>query len=477
MQNKIENETQITVFDNFADGNIEVLFQDEVKLDVEVSLFYIKSGQEEIQYYVDNTSIPQIESFTVTKIEDIKENINSYIEETTTPEIGEYVETEIIPSLDEYKLQTAADVQAASANALAAEQSASSALSNANSAALSAQEAEAAAQEAIEKSSFGNIGDIKYTMRTDVPNGGAWCDGTEYTQAMFPDIYQMLVDGKISSTDFTTFDDSVTNNGSCGFFALDTATTSFKVPLLKDVYIKAGDAPAMFVAESLPNIRGESGIADRSGKNGSRSSGAFYWEKFSPSGYAPGSDNDSSNAKFDASRSSSTYQDGAKVNPDHVVYRAYVVLYSSAAEASEAQAAEFINALANKVSKTGDETIEGVKTFIENIITNGVIPTTDRSNKAATTNWVKNFVKADNVGSRYVYIGKLLIQWNAQDTLNRTITLPKPYASTNYCVVGVGNSISGVGGQSVSKTTTSFTTASAIKDTFSRCWMTIGEGA
>ena len=127
MQNKIENETQITVFDNFADGNIEVLFQDEVKLDVEVSLFYIKSGQEEIQYYVDNTSIPQIESFTVTKIEDIKENINSYVEETTKPEISEYVETEIIPSLDEYKTQTAADAQSASASALASEQSATNA--------------------------------------------------------------------------------------------------------------------------------------------------------------------------------------------------------------------------------------------------------------------------------------------------------------------------------------------------------------
>ena len=68
-----------------------------------------------------------------------------------------------------------------------------------------AQKAQEAADEALKYvvlSSFGNIGDIKYTTRTDVPNGGAWCDGTEYTKDAFPDIYQMLVDGKISSIDY-----------------------------------------------------------------------------------------------------------------------------------------------------------------------------------------------------------------------------------------------------------------------------------
>ena len=60
---------------------------------------------------------------------------------------------------------------------------------------------------------------------------------------------------------------------------------------------------------------------------------------------------------------------------------------ASAGSASQsAQSAQEI--LADVVHKTGNETISGVKTFIENIITNGVIPTTDRSNKAATTQWI-----------------------------------------------------------------------------------------
>lgn len=109
------------------------------------------------------------------------------------------------------------------------------------------------------KSSFGNIGDIEYTSRTDVPNGGAWCDGALYTKAQFPDVYQMLVDGKLQSTTVSKFDSTVSANGSCGFFGLDTANERFKVPMLKDVYLKAGQAPSMFGAESLPNVKGSVG--------------------------------------------------------------------------------------------------------------------------------------------------------------------------------------------------------------------------
>ena len=195
----------------------------------------------------------------------------------------------------------------------------------------------------LKKATFGNIGDIKYTSRTDVPNGGAWCDGAEYTQEMFPDIYQMLVDGKISSTDYTTFDNSVSTNGACGLFGFNEETASFKVPLLKDVYIKLGQTPLMFGAESLPNIKGT--FEPTSHKDDYPTSGAFY---------KVGAGNSYSEAAqagavfgFDASRSSTAYQDGAKVNPDHVVYRAYVVLYASAAEPSVAITQDILNGRAS----------------------------------------------------------------------------------------------------------------------------------
>lgn len=199
------------------------------------------------------------------------------------------------------------------------------------------------------KSSFGNIGDIEYTSRTDVPNSGAWCDGALYTKAQFPDVYQMLVDGKLKSTTVSEFDSKVSTNGSCGFFGLDTANERFKVPMLKDVYIKAGQAPSMFGAESLPNVKGEVGtIGDYN--NTAVVTGAFKRGEKNVHAVGGGNVVWFYNATFDASRSSSTYKDRAKVQPDHVVYRAYVVLYTSAAEASVAQAQEFMTALSGKAN-------------------------------------------------------------------------------------------------------------------------------
>ena len=199
------------------------------------------------------------------------------------------------------------------------------------------------------KSSFGNIGDIEYTSRTDVPNGGAWCDGALYTKAQFPDVYQMLVDGKLKSTTVSEFDSKVSTNGSCGFFGLDTANERFKVPMLKDVYIKAGQAPSMFGAESLPNVKGEVGTIGNYGNTGVVT-GAFKRDEKNVHAVGAGGVVSFYNATFNASRSSSTYKDRAKVQPDHVVYRAYVVLYSSAVEASVAQAQEFMTALSGKAN-------------------------------------------------------------------------------------------------------------------------------
>lgn len=191
------------------------------------------------------------------------------------------------------------------------------------------------------------IGSIGYTLRTEVPEGGAWCDGAEYTQAMFPDIYQMLVDGKLQSTTVSEFDSSVSANGSCGFFALDSSAQKFKVPLLTNVYIKAGQAPSMFGAESLPNITGK--FRGKNAYNGDGESaivsGAFKTRKETTTVLgAQQSGTNNYSWVFDASRSSSTYQDGAKVN------HAYVVLYTGAVEASVAQAQEFMTALEGKAN-------------------------------------------------------------------------------------------------------------------------------
>lgn len=151
----------------------------------------------------------------------------------------------------------------------------------------------------LKNATFGNIGDIKYSCRNVAPNGGVWCDGSEYTQAQFPDFYTMLVNGDIPSTTYENYTTELTANGVCGRFALDTANTKFRVPTLADAFFSSAVA---------------SNIGDYIG------------------------------AKLAASTGTLT-SGGIK-------YRPYVMLYVAAVEAGIAQAAEFINGLSLKEDKS-----------------------------------------------------------------------------------------------------------------------------
>ena len=140
----------------------------------------------------------------------------------------------------------------------------------------------------------------------------------------------MLTSGKLQSLSADDYNTALSTNGSCGFFGLDTTNQQFRVPSLNAVYIKSGQTPANFGAESLPNINGQ--IFNAFGWNSS-TDGAFTRSIVAgaPTGEEDG---ERINITLDASQSSSTYQDEAKVNPDHVVYKAYVVLASAKAESS-----------------------------------------------------------------------------------------------------------------------------------------------
>lgn len=205
------------------------------------------------------------------------------------------------------------------------------------------------AQEAANKAFWGNIGDIKYTARTTVPNGGAWCDGSTYAKADFEAVYKMLTEGTMIAVDMAEYDSLVAEKGSCGFFGLDTATETFKVPTLSDVFVKVGQEAATFGAESLPNITGSfrnNGLKPDAVSD--QTSGAFYRTNYAGLGCASTVGNyDTAEFNIDASLSSSTYQDGAKVNPDHVKYRAYIVLFTAEKELSIANWTNRINEVAD----------------------------------------------------------------------------------------------------------------------------------
>ena len=212
-------------------------------------------------------------------------------------------------------------------------------------------------EEVASKAIFGNIGDIKYTARTEEPNGCVWCNGRQFAKADLETVYQMLVDGKLQAVTMDVYDSTVSTNGSCGFFGLDTENQTFKVPTLTDVYIKSGQAAQTFGAESLPNITGTVYCSNHSlavGIGNSTSNSALYTEGSSRGASIAGNSGSDWNKdlNINASRSSSTYQNGAKVNPDHVKYRACIVLFLAEKESSIADWTNQLNTLtAERVSQ------------------------------------------------------------------------------------------------------------------------------
>lgn len=65
-------------------GKIEVLVQRQCQLEVDTSLLYVKSGQKEIQDYVDNVSKPEIDSYIETEAKPI---VSEVVKDISEPQI------------------------------------------------------------------------------------------------------------------------------------------------------------------------------------------------------------------------------------------------------------------------------------------------------------------------------------------------------------------------------------------------------
>lgn len=306
--------------------------------------------------------------------------------------------------------------------------------------------------DASTRNSYGNIGDIKYSMRTEVPYGGAWCDGTMYTKTQLPDLYDMLVNGDLQTVAISEYESQISSNGVCGFFGLDTSNERFKVPTLKDIYIKAGQTPSVFGAESLPNITGSltndySSFASASGAFGISNQTNVYASGNIISGNRI--------LSIDASRSSSTYQDNAKVNPDHVVYKAYVVVFTAVEDSTEAT----WNLKEDKSNKVQDLTSPSETTYpstqaiINSLAQNlnspsaTTFPSTQAvANESSRIINIMNSTTGLSAGY-YRFPSGLILQWGVysqlipKGDLTATVTLPVAYSSNFVVVVARRNNI------------------------------------
>lgn len=123
----VNEESTLVVFDGFDKQNLEVLFQDEVVLDIEVPLYYIKSGEEEVQHYVETVAKPEIDNHTEaakTALDEFSDLEKQEIADFADVRMGivengldNYAKETIKPQLDEI----VAAAQTAEANAKASE--------------------------------------------------------------------------------------------------------------------------------------------------------------------------------------------------------------------------------------------------------------------------------------------------------------------------------------------------------------------
>ncbi|MBP3545602.1 MAG: hypothetical protein J6K16_00535 [Alphaproteobacteria bacterium] len=82
--------TEINLFENYAVKDFDVIFQNEVCLETDIDVSYIKSGEEEIQNYVDEKSKPEIDNYVTEKekklaenFEEAKQEVKNYVQEVS----------------------------------------------------------------------------------------------------------------------------------------------------------------------------------------------------------------------------------------------------------------------------------------------------------------------------------------------------------------------------------------------------------
>lgn len=387
----VNEEAGITVF-NGTGQKIEVLFQEEVQLDINVPLFYIKSGEEEIQAYVNNHAKPELDEYTEAKkqeitkhsdeslekisdktaadIEAAKNQIDSYVTGMANPAVQQYADETIKPQLESFVTEAENSATAATAGANAAAQSELVASNSAGDAQTAREEAETSSLNAylsaedarkwavgtIEEQPAGSseywAGEAK-TAAENADNGYelfqaswfdhkpesvswlradtfSWQDGDVYFAAYNELFAQYGAETSVEETN-TVGSVSVTckrtpkgykictpdqadniaalyeNTGVAWYYILDTENKRFKLPRTKWSFVGCRDNVGNYVPETLPNIRGSLFIdAAITGPSGSLAAGTNRYGGETTGTYP-------NNLDFDASRSSSAYQDGAPV--------------------------------------------------------------------------------------------------------------------------------------------------------------------
>lgn len=340
---------------------VEVLLQDEVSLDIDCALRYIKSGEQEINSYVKNTAQPHLDNVITQAQTAMANQIAAGIENASKAataaaaqeinnakeEIDNYTQQHIISELngilsdaENASAAASAKAQEAAAEAEAAAGSAAGAQTKAAAASASADLAETWAEqtkEAARKLSNGlNLFDVKWSdhllesiswLRADT---FSWQSGAVYTAAYNELLSEYNNETSVEETenDITfkrtpkgykiaavgqeeTVLDLYNTTGVAWYYILDTENQRFKLPRTKWGFIGFRNHAGDYISESLPNIKGIT-VGNRGNCNEGEP-GPFYNDESTHNNYGNNVAAVVNNLGFDASRSSSAYQNNAPV--------------------------------------------------------------------------------------------------------------------------------------------------------------------
>jgi hypothetical protein len=141
---------------------IEVYMPDKIELDIDCHVAYIKSGQAEIQNYVDKVSKPEIDTYVTANSEPL---VREIVIQKTQPLIEKYVNTDVLPALAQYVTKSETLLNQTTAVADIATQAQNAALESATEASVAATSAATAADKA--EASVQTVGEMLDTKAED----------------------------------------------------------------------------------------------------------------------------------------------------------------------------------------------------------------------------------------------------------------------------------------------------------------------
>lgn len=181
------------------------------------------------------------------------------------------------------------------------------------------------------RKTFRSILELWWSYSTDDYQDGAYCaDGREFYKSDFKsedessNPYNKIVAQGRGIT-YEQYQQTLNTYGFCGAFAVDTVNEKFRLPTIKNCYIRAGESIGETLDQSVPNIVAtwnDMGVEDGTG------SGAITYKRFDLSRYSHIATiyNTRGGFEFDASKYNSAYKDGADVLPYSVVLKPMIQL-------------------------------------------------------------------------------------------------------------------------------------------------------